>query len=135
LVWEVMSVGLGGYVSCPLHCGCNNIWFGRVLLLSTALWLRQHLVWEVMSVVHCTVAATSSGLGGYFCCPLNCGCNNIWFGRVLLFAELWLQQHLVWEVMSFVRCTVAATTSGLGGYFCCPLHCGCNSIWFGRLLH
>ena len=103
-------------------------------MLSTALWLQQHLLWEVMSVVHCIVAAETSGLGGYISCPLHCGCRNIWFARLcLLSTALWLQKHLVWEVMSVVHCIVAAETSTLGGYVCCPLHCGCRNICFGRL--
>jgi len=137
LVLEVMSVfhctvaaetsGLGGCVNSQLHCGCRNIWCGRLCQLSTALWQQKHLVWEVMSVVHCTVAAETSGLGGCVSSPLHGGSRNIWFGRVCQFSTaLWLQKHLVWEVMSVVHCTAAAETSGLGGFVSFPLHCGCK---------
>jgi len=126
LVWEVMSVvycivaaktsGLGGYVSSPLHCGCRNIWFGRLYQLSTAPWMQKYVVWEVMSVVHCTVAAEISG--SEVISVVHCTVAGEISGL---------------EVISVVHCTVAAKTSGLGGYVSCPLHSGCKNIWFGRL--
>jgi len=144
LIWELMSVvhwtvaaetsDLGGYISWPQHCCRRNIWFGSLCQLSTTLRLQKHLVWEVMSVVHSTVAAETSGLWDYVSCPQHCGCRNIWFGRLCqLSTALYLQKHLVWEVMSVLHSTVAAETCGLGGYVNCPLHCCCRNIWFERL--
>jgi hypothetical protein len=130
----VEPYGLRCCVSCPLQCGWRNIWFERLRQLSTALWLQNHLVWEVTSVVHCVVATEPSGLGGYVSCPLLCGCRIIWFGRLCqLSTALWLQNHMVWEVKSVVHYAVAAVTSGLGGCVSCSLHCGCSNIWFGKL--
>ena len=84
--------------------------------MSTAPWLQKYVVWEVVSVVHCTVAGEISGL------------EVIAVVHCTMAAEI---SGL--EVISVVHCTVAAETSGLGGYVSCPLHRGCKNIWFGRL--
>jgi len=54
--------------------------------LSTALRLHEHLVWEVILVVHSIEAPETSDLSGYVSCPQHSDCRNIRFGRLCQFS-------------------------------------------------